>query len=471
MDMILRVFGVIRVRRLLLFVTFGVVFTAVITGSYIRKPTYESNALLLVKLDQRSVSISRSDVQYSVAHTMAVEVITSQAEILGSQTLIEGVVNELGPETFNPTPLPSEYKIVELLKGAIKSTKNGFNSILVALGLKFEIDPHYTLVKRVRRNLKIFAVRKAQIIELSFRDKNPEIPKKVLDTLIKLYIEQTQAMKEQSESYRFYSGQTKELKKKLAQAERDFSDFQIKYSIVDLGEEKRSIQEKRNKLVVMLGDSNPISDADDSLNSMGAGAISSIIDPQTKKFKAQLIGLKTERSKLLITYSKSHQKIKAIDSQIDLLEKYLKEEKEALTVRAAAYNKRLALLTKIEPEYNNLSRDVTSWQEAYNVYGKVSEDRNLARKQPSGINLRIVDPPIVPFEPLAPSRLMLITIGFLFSWMFALGTIIFVEFFWTVADKTTRERDSKSENPDTSEGAGSTDVAVKPSGIEPVDSK
>lgn len=419
MRLLLRLLEVFRFRYKLLLLVFVAVLSAVIAGSYVRKPNYESTSLILVKLVQNQVSISQSNIRNSLVNLQLVEAIASQTEILQSNSMIESVIETLGPEVL-AADKKSNNVIVAKISSLLKAASKGVKDMLIAMKLKDPIEQKYVLMKKIRKGLKINPLRKSQLIEVIYRDKNPAVAQIVVETLIDLFLKKSRSLQEGSDNFMFFSAQAENLKEKLKMAEKKFSDFKLSYSVLSFDDEKRLLLEKRNQIFTLLdGLSNS------TVSSTGQGSM--LAAPQMVQYRQQLISLRTQRSKLLTTYGVSHKLIKELDNQITELKIFINDERKTLLAKVKTYDARMLLLTKIEPEYNDLAREVRTRQEAYGVYGKVSEDRALAREQQDYLNFQIIDEPSLPYEAVFPTRLQIIGLGSVFALFFSLFSVIIIE--------------------------------------------
>lgn len=96
----------------------------------------------------------------------------------------------------------------------------------------------------------------------------------------------------------------------------------------------------------------------------------------------------------------------------------LQAEEQRLRGESAAYQRRVEGAPWREQEYQALSRDYVTTRDFYDSLLKRYEEAQLAEAhegRPRGQRLRLLDPAIVPMQPLAPDRIRLAMFGLIFS--------------------------------------------------------
>lgn len=96
----------------------------------------------------------------------------------------------------------------------------------------------------------------------------------------------------------------------------------------------------------------------------------------------------------------------------------LQAEEARLKGQIASYQRRVEGAPWLEQEFQALSRDYATTREFYGSLLKRYEEAQLAEAhegRPRGERLRLLDPAIIPLEPLAPDRMRLAMFGLIFS--------------------------------------------------------
>jgi uncharacterized protein involved in exopolysaccharide biosynthesis len=422
-------------HRRLFFQALLIIFIIVVAAAYIKRPSYEASARLLVKLDQRDVSFSQSETRYQIANKMAEEAVATEAEMLGGNNLIAEVVDMLGPDIFKSRK--SDNIILTTLSSLYSGVQDSAMNALSSLGLIPSMTPRDKAIMEIKKNLTIFPVRKAQVIELAFRNKNPIAAEKVLSTLIHLHIKKLTELNNYSEDYEFYQRQTEMLKGEVGIASDTLLKFKSQNHLVDLQAEKNMLLQRIDSLTSILDGANlPVSgnpqyntENPDMQSLTGPVKLAQVGIPQSNgdilQLATRLNDLKIELSRRKTLYESNHALIRELETQITSISVILKKQVTHLVVTINSYKERLALLDQLEPELNRLTGAFTASEEHYRTYSKAAEERRLAKEQESKIIVQVLDQPGLPTVPVSSSRLIFILTGLVAALLVA-GTLIIV---------------------------------------------
>lgn len=422
-------------HRRLFFQALLITFIIAVAAAYIKRPSYEASARLLVKLDQRDVSFSQSETRYQIAAKMADEAVATEAEMLGGISLITEVVDMLGPDVFNSKK--SDNIILSTLANLYSSAQNGVMNALSSLGLIPGMSPRDQAIMIIKKDLKVFPVRKTQVIEVAFRNKNPIAAEKILYTLIHLHIKKLTELNNYSEDYEFYQRQTEMLKGEVGVASDTLLKFKSRHHLVDLQAEKNMLLQRIDSLSSILDGANlpvPGNPQHNTENPDMQGLTEPVKMtpagiPQSNgdilQLATRLNDLKIELSRRKVLYESNHALIRELETQITSISEILKKQVTHLVVTINSYKQRLALLDQLEPELNRLTRAFTASEEHYRTYSKAAEERRLAKAQESKIIVRVLDQPGLPNVPVSSSRLIFVLIGLIAAFLVA-GTVVIV---------------------------------------------
>lgn len=413
-------FSVLHARRALFICVVGIALAGVVAGVYLKKPVYESTAGLLVRLDHRSVSVSRSDIRRDTAMIQAEEAVASQVELLQTQRLREQVLDALPPDTFKVDGKPGF--LIRLASTVYEAVMEGINRLLITLRLAEAVAPRYKMLKMLNDNLRVYPVRKAQIILVSFRSKVKKAPPIVLDTLIRLYLEEFSRINAESEGYKTYTMQALRLSEQLVVAEKSLLKYKTKHDIANLDQEKRQLVTKIDKLRTVLESTEQIAHvasvtfSGDKLKPVVSNNNQSLVNAssvpaQISQLTSNMTALRLNRVRLLATLSEGHGAVRAIDRQITETRNLLLREARHLGSTLEGHRGRLNTLLYVEPELNRLERQVKIMEDAYEIYRKAAEDRRFSQEQEAKVVVQVVDPPSIPYTSVSPSRVLLLIAG------------------------------------------------------------
>lgn len=429
--------------------TLAFLLTAVATtiAVYARRPSFQSNAAVLVDVQRHNVSASRADVRQDVAVLTAVEAVNSQAEVFRSRTLIEKVVDRLGPHAFDLPP--ARNILVRAVSNVVSGIGTGFGDLMRALQLLPPRNERYAMIKQIENGLEVSAVRQAQVVRLSFRGPTPESARTVLAEL--LNVERATNRNTEGANAELLRTEANRLKGELEQAEKKLFALQRRYRIADLAAEKTTITDRLNKLIISAeGAQDPesrdltsaLSPAANTPQAAGGAAtgqslVSSSASAevsrnasasQLSQLRSQITALRVERSGLLAKFSPELGRVREIDSQIAAAQQLLQKEIAALLDTVNGYRARLDVLLQVEPELTSMQRTVALLNSSFEVYKKAAEDRQIMSIQDARDQIEVIESPSTPYEPTGPNRAMLFGGGLLLSAVVALGLGLLLAF-------------------------------------------
>jgi uncharacterized protein involved in exopolysaccharide biosynthesis len=308
-------------------------------------------------------------------------------------------------------------------------------------------NPRYELIKKIEGGFDVSTVRQAQVIRLTFRSENPKTARTVLETLLNTYIDLNA---ERIVGTDILSEKAASLRPQLEEAERELGALKARYGIVDLNGEKTMLADRIGRLMNVLEDaSDPKVSSVASESRVGGKATLSaanvaqrsvldvqdspasggVASAQVVQLRAQLNRLRLERAGLLDTYTPGRANVGPLDTRIENLRLQLDEEISKIRDTVAGYRVRLATLLEVEPQITQLSRNVSILSDTYEVYRKEADDRRMMRTQDALEQLKIIDPPSIPYAPRGPLPVVLVLAGFGVGIVLSVGIALLMNFF------------------------------------------
>jgi len=306
---------------------------------------------------------------------------------------------------------------------------------------------------------------------ISYQDANGELAKKVVQSLLTIFVESSLGKTRQdiSSSQRFIEEQLQQYQQKLSDAENSLKEFKQKHigmmpgqggdyyaklaeATAQLRQAQLDQQEavnRRNQLKRQLSDEEPELSA-----AAAAMPVSSEIDSRIQALQKQM-------DQLRLQYTDLHPDIQSTKRLIDKLEAQKKidlaERKKdpagsriqnpvyqqltiaiaeadanvsSLGARVNEYQRRFAalrnasnMIPQVEQEYTQLTRDYDVYRQNYDALLKRRESVTMSGEVESKtdtVDFRVIDPPFVPSQPAWPNRplmLSLVTLGGLLAGM------------------------------------------------------
>jgi uncharacterized protein involved in exopolysaccharide biosynthesis len=197
-------------ERLKLVIVFVVLCAAVIGYSYLLTPYYEAAGRLLVKSGREFQT--RSDPNQptvAVPSSTKQEIVNSEIQILTSRDLIEAVINKIGAEKLYPG------------SGSIEAAVRDFTG-------DFKASP----------------VEQADVIDVSYRNRNHDLAVEALNDVVELY-QQKHAEMFADPRYKFLEQQTKQYQDQLDAVVKKEADIRNTKSLFDVESQRAKLLDDR----------------------------------------------------------------------------------------------------------------------------------------------------------------------------------------------------------------------------------
>jgi uncharacterized protein involved in exopolysaccharide biosynthesis len=329
--------------------------------SFLIPPTYEAKSSLMVKFGREYVN--RPEVGTAQPFLLSLtqeEVVNPEIRILTSRELIEKVLTTLKVETVYPDLVKSPLSGMTPLQAAV-----------LAFG----------------KNLTVEGVKKSNVIEVSFRHKDPKVAARAVNLLVDDYKEKhLQVFTDPQAS--FPGTQLAGYETNLKESEHRMEDFKRKNRVF-------SPEEQRSLLL--------------------------------KQYQEEKLLAQNTREEIRLA-RKSPKEQETVKTRADL---------RSLNAKAAAQARRLATLENeirsfdlLDNEFQALKRDVATNEEKYRTYlqrveeARISEEMN--RKKMA--NISVIQAADVPAKPITPRKGWNILMGMLLGAVSGLGFAFFSEY-------------------------------------------
>ncbi len=223
------IFHVVFRRRAQIVLFFAAVFTTVVIGTLLAKPTYEASAQLLVKLGRESVFIPATGKSGAVINTDREERINSEIEILRSRALAGKVVAQMGPTALYPDLKDDNPGLLDRL------FPNAGEDVSVdeKMALRFE-----TAVETFQKALEVEGIKKSNVVQISFKHENSQMAALVVNKLADTYLDHHVSVHKAPKSAKFFQDQSLLLKTKMERSEEELKALKKQYHVTSLAEER-----------------------------------------------------------------------------------------------------------------------------------------------------------------------------------------------------------------------------------------
>lgn len=380
-----------RKNQILLF--FIVLTCSVIAVTFAMKPTYEAKIQILVKVGRENLYVPPSSSTSPIISVNHDNQINSEIELLKNRSLIEKVMNALAPKSI--------YKDLSHTKAVLKFQKS----------------------------LSIIRIKNSNMIEISFKHKDPKLAATVVNTFANAYLDQHLTVHKNPKSYKFFEEQSQILKSKLKQAEERLKSFKEQHNVTDLDEEQRILLKQISDLRAELN--RTLSQEIETKNQIRP------LRPQEEK----LVELEVKEKELLTKYTPKSRLVRNVREEIKMVRKNIlfrnyaehkaiDMKKETQNNQLAYYQNKLEKLNRIKVKLDQLQMAVDVDRQNYLLYLTRFEESRISdamdNKKISSVSL--IEPAFPPLKPVSPIFLLNILIGILLGGFGGLGWAFFSEY-------------------------------------------
>lgn len=435
------------------------VFLLSVLALALKKPTYEAEGKLLLHRTNTISSLTGVGTEIgkleAVAEDSKTSPLNTEAEIIRSTPLIQQTIDRL-------------------------ELKNAKGEVLK--------------VNDILPNLSVKDIKGADIIQVSYTDKNPQISAQVVNTVMNIYLEHnvSSRRKEAAAARQFLQKELPNAEAIVRRAEAELAKFKDRNKVVSLPEEATKALENLTDLQQKIGDSqaqiaNINAQSEDmrkqlSMNSQRAVAMTSVsqssgvqdILKEIQQLESQLAAKRTILQDSHPEIISSEDKLKALKNILQQRVKQvvgttqpqvegnlqagalqqeltgelvrlqstrmgLESQVAALTSLQAGYQERLQTLPRLEQQQRQLERKVQASQSTYLLMLQKLQESQIAENQNIG-NASLVSEALVPDQPISSAMLSYLSAGLLAT-LAALATMYVLE----ARDKSIKTVDEAKE--------------------------
>lgn len=392
----------------------------------------------------------------------------------------------LGPLMKGLAVAPDFDRQVEMMRRTLLSVPN-----LEELTRMTDLDhtvhsdvERLTLIENLARDIKI-KTEGTSLFGISYAHQDPRLTQRVVDSILQIFVEQNlgHSQKDVEEARDFINKQIEDYEAKLREAEVEVAKFRKKHAdeLGGVDRNQRSLEQREVELRRLNTEIESAIWRRDQLKAQIGSTprtISPAIDaasggPSVAQFRIQ--SLAQELQNKLMVYTEKHPEVIALRGmiqsaqeqmvieqsstsvggvrvnnpqygalveQLQLAEASIQDMKRRLTLaenEIGVLSTTVASAPEVEADLTRLTRDYTVLLAQYEQLIQRRESAQIARELDSGISrieFRIIDPPVVPLQPIGPPRGLflaaILLVGFGSGIAFAIGRQLMSGSFLTV---------------------------------------
>ncbi len=388
--------------------SFSLIVVAGIVAVVIWPRTYQSDAALLVQVGRSSISVDPSAVTGNQPVSMNVSrerEINTVMQILQTRTLLEQVVDQLGPNAVlqggDAGPISMADMTAEKRENAIKKLRD---AVHVSVG------------------------RGSNVIDISAESASPEFAQHILSTYLNAFQKQHIEVHHTSGSFEFFDAEAARAKKELEETNDRLADLKQKLGLVSIAGRRSILETQINELNRQLLDtetglatvrtklrsirqSDPGVEPEESSNKVSDQALDDM--------RVQLYELQIREREFSSKYTADHPQVVALREQVKQSQRLLNrqeyaiavareselaEKMESLKQRHAEATATLLALSDQDKELKSLERQVQFLTRNYQQLDDKREQARMGQEMNAKhiSNIKVAQEPTLIVEPASP---------------------------------------------------------------------
>lgn len=445
---------VFKHKRKIVGVFLGTIGLALV-AAFLMRPVYETYTSVLVKIGRETMyrtEIGEERLDRSMVALDTKAMVPSEVAILSSQDLIRRVIDQIGLDKLYPRIAAGPPRNLSAIDASLLEFKD---------------------------NLKVWALRDANVMEATYRNEDPVLAAAALNALVELY-KQKHLETFSNPKAEFMSGQLERYRQKWEQAQDKLQAYKREHGITSLGQQRALLLDQRKDLDTALkgidGQWHGLMKRTEALAAQ-LRRVAEYIPLQSESGEAdrykimdetknRLLGLQLEEQQLLVKYREGSRLVQNVRQQIDVAQRFLKHleaamadkvttaknpvyeqlEKDLLSsqssldgseAQAVAVKRQLASLDhdlagldQLEKDLQVLERDAAIQQDNYKMYHDKTEEAHVSEEMDrlKMANVSVIQPAEPPPKPVRPKKLLYLLIGVAVGGLAGVGTAFGAEY-------------------------------------------
>ena len=438
----------------------GIVLCVIAVGilaslyAYSLRPVYRGTATVLLD-PARKKSIANEDIYEAWTNTPRDYYLT-QIEIMKSRDIAERLVRVLNLSK-HPDYDPRHVREKGWLRSALDLLRGSGPDTAPAAAPKEE-DIIDGVTSQVMGALSFQPVRNTQIVKLSFDSHDPVLAERVPNTLAMIYVVSDLEARgdETRRSWSFLAGQANELKKKLADSERELQQYRESQKVViakgisvsdaarRLEDASSNLAEARKKRMEAESVYRQVSAAAQGQSSEALEALAVLqANPVLLRLKESLVEAQKRHAEASRRYGPEHPRMvsaqvdlkqsqDAVRRQINTLVQTVTKELEAARASEARIEQSQArakseaqIFNRAEFSLARLERDVESNRKLYEAFMQRTKEVGVGDLRQA--IARVVDAAAMPKSPSGPNIRRIVMLAMLGALVFAVAVALLLE--------------------------------------------
>jgi capsular exopolysaccharide synthesis family protein len=432
---------IMQKRRWTILSVLCVTFTVILIATVREKPVYRAEAMLEIEEENPNIITVQQLFQFQ---NVSDDYLQTQYKILKSDTLARQVIQQLHldqVQEFNPPGHAWQ----------MKSVRAGGADVTLPVDATHE----QAVLTRFGDRLSIEPILRSRLVRVSFDSYDPQLASNVINTVTAAYTQENLEARWEAtqKASGWLSEQLDDIKIRLEKSEDKLRQYAEENGLLFLesgkGEGENIVDARlralQDELTQVQADRYQKESLYRLVESGNYGALPGVFDNKMiQDLTVKLADLERLQAELAPNFNSSYPKMKEIQSQIDRIQQFLKQQREQAVANIAseyfAARRREALIAQAFKDQEKQANIVATRLVQYNIL-KREVDTNkqlyeglLLRLKEAGVsagmkasNIRIVDSAVPPTSPVKPRMLSNLAVALMLGLGFGIGLVFLQE--------------------------------------------
>lgn len=419
---------------------------------------YEISAALLFKLGREQVAPAVAGTGAAAVPFKRTEDVTSEAEIITSQALIENLVNAFGTDYFfgRKAPQTAWEHTKDFASSIVRGLREALTEVMILAGLEKRLTKFEGIVAALLATLQAETVKRSDVIDVKLLMADQTAGIEVMNKLIELYLAEHIRAFQTPGATRFLADRVDAMKLELSSLEVERNRFSNNNSVWDLDEQRKSLLQQQRELRQALARtaedigrvSAEIRFAESTLAGLSPERRVSRVEqsnPLVQTLQMRIVEQRGKLERLRLVYVAESRRIEDEETELSQLQKLLASQAKSVTQsetfevsegqreaertladrrgRAAGLQAQeqrqreqdvglgteLARLDKLGEQSRRLNRDMSLAEQNYQLYVRRLEEAHIA--DALGVaaisNVSVIGRPTASISPVRPRAKLL----------------------------------------------------------------
>lgn len=305
---------------------------------------YEISAALLFKLGREQVAPAVAGTGAAATPFKRTEDVTSEAEIITSQALVENLVNAFGTDYFlaHKAPQTAWEQLKYLARSFVSTVRDAITELMILIGLEKRLTPFEGVVSALLASLHAETVKRSDVINVTLLLADQKAGIEVMNKLIELYLAEHIRAFQTPGATKFLADRVNAMKAELSGLESERSEFSRRFSLWDFDEQRKSLLLQQRELRQALARSGEdigrvsaeLRFAETSLaNPSPERRVSRVAqaNPVAQALQMRVVDQRGKLERLRLVYGADSRRIEDEETELSQLQKHLDDQARSMT--------------------------------------------------------------------------------------------------------------------------------------------